>query len=74
MNTELLRFPKKWTQNCWDVQGRTTQKEDMEESLLLSYLTAQCKATSVRDVNDKLKKETGNEHFMHQKTDNKSRL
>lgn len=46
----------------------------MEESLLLSYITAQCKATSVRDVNDKLKKETGNKYFMHQKTDNKSRL
>lgn len=46
----------------------------MEESFLLSYLTAQYKATSVRDVNDKLKKETGNKYSMHQKTDNKSRL
>ena len=36
------------------------------------YLTTECEATSVHDVNDKLKQETVNKYFMPQNTEDKS--
>lgn len=67
---------KKWTQNCRDVEGSTTQKEDTEERIITletSYLTTQCEATSGHDLNDKLENANANKYFMHQKPEDKSR-
>lgn len=70
----LLSFPKKWTQNCRDIQRENNSKEDMEESFLFWATSLHSvKLTSVHDVNDKLKSETGNKYFMHQKTEDTSR-